>query len=652
MGNDDATTLNYRSRIISNGYQSVDNNAFLLRFYNDANSYTKISHKLNDLTQGATYKFTFKYKQGNVNTVDATMSAYATSAANDVPSNALSNVFTTVAPSTIATTQTAQSGTVSFIAPASSCYMVFAKNPASTSAYLSYIDDMVMTKTAEATRQILSNVSSFLFNATNRADTMLITGSQLTDSIRITAPEGITVSPKVLPANAGAAQVIVTFKGFYSLTGNITLTSGDVVTNIPVTTTYSTTFITPVAGAKYYIQQRSGGKVIGKKTGTATAALKYAEKGDNSQLLEFIPVQDKLNTYYIRSSEGKYLSKVKTIAQNTQMEFTDNVVDNATYPAYSEWVVQGTVDTLVAITQASDASKSIGSDSIVDNRPLYNDRVSTLANCAFILQKASVLSPVYMFDPNFENCPVDGGPLGTWIPANDPVQLGLYGFSRVQGGNGWVCSGKKCMYLRFLGDGTSYNLISQKIFSLSKGATYRLDLQYKVQSTSATALVNIYAATTVNADKAAAIGGFYTTTVAATSNLATQPAQSTSMTFVAPASSVYIVYAKNTTATNFNFFIDNLVLTETKPSALTEIETNSLFKAYALGGRIAVDFELINSTSVDFTVTNIQGQMLYSEKMNHNQGINHKVFDINLPSGVFLVKMSVNGLSKTFKVIK
>ncbi len=652
LGNDDATTLNYRSRIINNGYQSVENNAFLLRFYNDANSYTKISHKLNNLTQGATYKFTFKYKQGNVNTSDATMSAYATILANDLPANSISNVFTSVAPTTTAATQTAQSGTITFVAPSSSCYMVFSKNPASTSAFLSYIDDMALTKTAEATRQILTTVSSFTFNATNRADTMMITGSLLADSIRITAPDGITVSPKVLPATAGAVQVIVTFKGFYSLTGSITLASGNVVTNIPVTTTYSTSFITPVVGAKYYIQQRSGGKVIGKKTGNTTAALKYAEKDDNSQLFEFVSVTDKPNTYYIRNNEGKYLSKVKTAAQNTQLEFTDNVVNNATYPTYSEWVIQGTIDTLVNITQASDASKSIGSDSIVDNRPLFNDRVSSLANCAFILQKTSMLNTGYMFDPNFENCPVDGGPLGTWIPANDPIQLGMYGFSRVQGGNGWVCSGKKCFYLRFLGDGTSYNLISQKIFSLSKGATYRLDLQYKVQSASATALVNIYAATTANVDKAAAIGGLYTTTVAATSNLATQPAQSTSMTFVAPASTVYIVYAKNTTATNFNFFIDNLVLTETKPSVLNEIEMNSSFKSYVSGNKISIDFELINSSFVDFIVSNIHGQVLFSQKLNYGQGINHKVIDIDLPTGVYLVKISVNGLSSTHKVVK
>ena len=263
FGNDDATTLNYRSRIVSNGYQSVENNAFQLRFYNDANSYTKISNKLTGLTQGATYKFTFKYKQGNVNTTDATVSAYVTNVANDLPANSLGTIFTTIPPTTTAATQTAQNGTVTFVAPASSCYMVFAKNPASTSAFLSYIDDMVLTKTVEATRQIISSVSGLNFNALNRIDTMMVTASQLTDSIRITAPEGITVTPKVLSPVAGGTQIIISSKGFNSISGNLTLTSGDVVKTIPLIATYSTSFVTPDYSTKYYIQQRTGGKVLG-----------------------------------------------------------------------------------------------------------------------------------------------------------------------------------------------------------------------------------------------------------------------------------------------------------------------------------------------------------------------------------------------------
>jgi hypothetical protein len=652
LGNDDATTLNYRSRVVTNGYQSVDNNAFLLRFYNDANSYTKISNKLTGLTQGATYKFTFKYKQGNVNTTDATVSVYAANVANDLPTNALGTVFTTTAPTTTAATQTAQNGTVTFVAPASSCYMIFAKNPVSTSAFLSYIDDMVLTKTVDATRQIISTVTSLSFNASNRADTMLVTASLLTDSVYITAPVGITVTPKVLSPGAGGVPVVISSKGFNSVTGNITLTSGDVTKSIPVTATYNTAFINPLNGTKYYIQQRTGGKVLGKKAGTTTAALRYAEKDDNSQLFEFVPISGKANTFYIVSGENKYLSKVKTSSLSSSLEFTDNIVDNTQFPSYSEWVIQGSSDTLVYITQASDAVLNIGSDSIIDNKPLYNDRSSSAANSAFTLQKASNVVSTYMFDPSFENNPIDGGPLGTWLPSTDQIQLGLYGFSRVQGGNGWASTGKKCMYLRFMGDVSSYNSISQKLFSLTPGATYRLDLQYKCQSTSATSLVNIYAATTANAPKSAAIGGLYASTVVAASNLATQAPQSMSITFVAPAAPVYIVYSKNTAATNFNFFIDNLVLTETKVSGLNNVMDRSVFNAYVADNKFVVDVQQVSAGRVEFSISNMQGQILLKEKTILTAGLNHKEFNLSLPAGIYLVGMSNTNGSMTLKVIK
>lgn len=257
----------------------------------------------------------------------------------------------------------------------------------------------------------------------------------------------------------------------------------------------------------------------------------------------------------------------------------------------------------------------------------------------------------YLFDPGFENAAVDGGPLGTWIPSNDPVQLGAYGYSRVQGGNGWATAGKKCMYLRFLGDATSYNSISQKVFSLVKGATYRLDLQYKVQSTSSTALVNIYAATSANAATSAAIGGLYTTTTAASVNTATQAAQSASLTFVAPATSVYIVYAKNTSSTNFNFFIDNLTLTETKPSAVETIYSQPSLQVH-MGEQLNVDYNLPTAAATGFKIYSVDSKLVYFTTYMSGQGFNHQAFNVDLKSGVYLLRMEANGKVMNVKFVK
>ena len=640
LGNDNAATQNYRSRIVNNGYQSSGSNAFLLRFYGDENSYTKISHKLTDLTKGATYKFDYKYKQSNVITADATVSRYIALAAMAASTSAIRAVFASMPPRTTATTQTSQSGSLTFIAPTTECYIVFAKNPASTSNFLHYIDDMVLTQTAEAVKQIYSTTANLSFNATTRTATLNVTGVLLADSIRITAPEGITISPKVLAPDANNVVVNVEFTGFSSVTGNIILSSGDVVKQIPVTATYSTSFVSPQVGEKYYMQQRTGGKVIGLKTDGKNAALRHAEKTDLSQIFEFIPVNGKVNTYNIINGENQYLT-----ASSSLLEYKPTVTTNA------EWVLQGNADTLIYITQAANAGKVIGSDSIINNKTLYADRLSSAANSTFALQKISSLNVGYIFDPTFENHPADAGPLGMWIPSNDPIQLGMYGYSRVQA-SAWAATGKKCMYLRFLGDATSYNSISQKLYSLVPGATYRLDLKYKCQSTSASSLVNIYAATAVNAAKTAAIGGIYTTTVVAASNLATQTAQSTSITFVAPASTVYILYSKNTTATNFNFFIDDLVLTETKPSAVEKLNAQLPFHAYFSSNQLFLDVESGESMNAKVEIYNVQGVSLFTENFDCNAGINHKLITTALPSGMYLVKLSQGERSTVLKIVK
>ena len=639
LGNDNAATQNYRSRIINNGYQCVGSNAFLLRFYGDENSYTKISYKLTGLTKGATYKFDYKYKQSNVITADATVSSYVTLAANAASAAAISNVFTSTPPASTASTQSAQSASLTFIASSTDCYVVFAKNPASTSNFLQYIDDMTLTKTAEAEKQIYTSVNTLNFNATMRTASINVTGVLLTDSIRITAPDGILVSQKTLSADVSNSAVSVQFVGFSSLSANIILTSGDIVKQIPVNATYTTSFVNPLHDELYFLQQRTGGKVIGKKTNSQNAALRYAEKSDVTQLFQFLPVSGKSNAYYIKNVENQFLSVVSNKLEYTQTSQTA-----------TEWVLQGSSDTLVYITQATNSGKVIGSDSIINDKTLYPDKLTTDANSAFVLQKGSVVNPGYLFDPTFENHAADSGPMGTWIPSNDPVQLGMYGYSRVQS-SAWAASGKKCMYLRFLGDATSYNSISQKLYSLVPGATYRLDLKYKCQSTSATSLVNIYAATSVNAAKTAAIGGIYTTTVVAASNLPTQLAQSTSVTFVAPASTVYIVYSKHTTATNFNFFIDDLVLTETKPSAVDKLNAQLPFHAYFTNKMILVDFESESQTDTKIELYNVQGMFLKAEHFTCTSGQNHQLMNVDLPSGMYLIKLSQGGKSSVMKIV-
>jgi hypothetical protein len=559
LGNDDAATQIYRSRVINNGYQSVGNNAFLARFYGDDNSYTKISYQLKGLIKGATYQFTFKYKQSNANNTDAFVNSYISLIANAEPATALSNVSASVPPASITTTQSPGSATLTFYAPSTECYVVWQKNPAAATGrnFLFYIDDMALTKIKDPVEQV--------------------------------------------------------FEG------------------------------------QYFIQQRTSGKVIGKRA-DGTVALKYASKEENSQMINFVPVSGKDQVFYLKNNENQYLSKS---TKNTNLlEFTNSVTDNTQYQAFSEWQIAGSSDSLVYISQASNAAMVIGSDSVMPNSTLLNNKSLGLSNSAFALQKVSqVLKSTYMFDPDFENSPLDGGPLGTWIPNNDPLQFGAYGFSRVQGYNGWASSGKKAFYLRFLGDVSSYNSISQQLFDLVPGATYRLDLQYKCQSTSATSLVNIYAATTPNAARTAAIGGVFTTTTVAASNLATQSPQSTSLTFMAPAKSVWIVFAKNTTSTNYNFFVDNLKLTETIPSAVENQHLNSNLKAWIVDRKLKVEFENLGNEITSVTLMNIAGQIVFSSRENLPNGLNTLQYSINQPSGIYILELKQGSKTAVIKLM-
>ncbi|WP_243348358.1 LamG-like jellyroll fold domain-containing protein [Parabacteroides sp. FAFU027] len=101
-------------------------------------------------------------------------------------------------------------------------------------------------KGAEASTSIDASVSSFSFDETYKSGSFAVTGSNLTNSITITAPTGITVSPATLASNASNATVTVTYDGSTAVDGNITLTSGSTVWNIPVKASVNSSCFTPL----------------------------------------------------------------------------------------------------------------------------------------------------------------------------------------------------------------------------------------------------------------------------------------------------------------------------------------------------------------------------------------------------------------------
>jgi hypothetical protein len=88
--------------------------------------------------------------------------------------------------------------------------------------------------------------------------TFSATGTGLSQSITITAPEGFTVSPESISASASATTVSVTYDGVAAKTGYILLVSGTTKDSVSVTGTTTGTGIETVGDAKFspnaYIQ--------------------------------------------------------------------------------------------------------------------------------------------------------------------------------------------------------------------------------------------------------------------------------------------------------------------------------------------------------------------------------------------------------------
>ena len=99
---------------------------------------------------------------------------------------------------------------------------------------------------AESSTSINVSKSSLSFDELYTSDSFTVTGSNLSDSISITAPTGITVSPDILDSVASNVTVNVTYDGTSVIDDNITLTSGSEVLDIPVKASPNASCFTPL----------------------------------------------------------------------------------------------------------------------------------------------------------------------------------------------------------------------------------------------------------------------------------------------------------------------------------------------------------------------------------------------------------------------
>jgi hypothetical protein len=94
---------------------------------------------------------------------------------------------------------------------------------------------------------ITARPSSLAFDELNTTGSFVVSGSDLENSITITAPSGITVSPTSIAAGTQSNVTIsVTYNGSTPVNGNIALTCGTTVKNVPVYANTNASCLTPL----------------------------------------------------------------------------------------------------------------------------------------------------------------------------------------------------------------------------------------------------------------------------------------------------------------------------------------------------------------------------------------------------------------------
>jgi hypothetical protein len=101
-------------------------------------------------------------------------------------------------------------------------------------------------KGAEAQPVITTTVSSLALDNGYPAEIFNVSSANLSSNITITAPAGISVLPTTVTANQKDVPITVIYPGTEVISGNITLTSGSTVVNIPIKTASDLACYTPI----------------------------------------------------------------------------------------------------------------------------------------------------------------------------------------------------------------------------------------------------------------------------------------------------------------------------------------------------------------------------------------------------------------------
>ncbi len=100
-------------------------------------------------------------------------------------------------------------------------------------------------------------------------------------------------------------------------------------------------------------------------------------------------------------------------------------------------------------------------------------------------------------------------------------------------------------------------------------------------------------------------------------------------------------------------FIDNWELFKVGPSAsVSSLRSASKLNAFIQNGRVVANFEANVDGKAELAIYNVQGVELAKVNANVAKGQNQYTFNTELPSGVYVIRMSENNITTTVKVVK
>lgn len=100
-------------------------------------------------------------------------------------------------------------------------------------------------------------------------------------------------------------------------------------------------------------------------------------------------------------------------------------------------------------------------------------------------------------------------------------------------------------------------------------------------------------------------------------------------------------------------FIDNWELFKVGPStSVSSLRSTSKLNAFIQNGRVVANFEANVDGKAELAIYNVQGVELAKVNANVVKGQNQYTFNTELPSGVYVIRMSENNITTTVKVVK